>query len=65
MNREETVDFSKYLELTSLLRWMETYMRDASEEQLESCLVIKNEVLRRIISLDEKHMGMYSWRKHE
>ena len=49
MNRKEAIDFARYEELNSLLRWMETYMRDASEEQLESYLGIKNEVLRRIV----------------
>ena len=65
MNRKEDIDFARYEELNSLLRWMETYMRDASEEQLEFYLGIKNEVLRRIIRLDEEHMGLYSWRKSE
>jgi len=65
MNRKEAIDLSRYEELNSLLRWMETYMRDASEEQLEFYLGIKNEVLRRIIRLDEEHMGLYSWRKSE
>ena len=49
MNRKEAIDFAKYEELNSLLRWMETYMRDASEEQLEFYDGIKNEVLRRIV----------------
>ena len=49
MNRKEDIDFARYEELNSLLRWMETYMRDASEEQLEFYLGIKNEVLRRIV----------------
>ena len=48
MNRKEAIDFARYEELNSLLRWMETYMRDASEEQLESYLGIKNELLRRM-----------------
>ena len=65
MNRKEDIDFARYEELNSLLRWMETYMRDASEEQLESYLGIKNEVLRRIIRLDEEHMTLGSWRKSE
>lgn len=65
MNRKEAIDFARYEELNSLLRWMETYMRDASEEQLESYLGIKNELLRRIISLDEEHMTLGSWRKSE
>ena len=60
MNRKEAIDFAKYKELNSLLRWMETYMRDASEEQLESYLGIKNELLRRIISLDEEHIHFFS-----
>ena len=49
MNRKEDIDFARYEELNSLLRWMETYMRDASEEQLEFYDGIKNEVLRRIV----------------
>lgn len=67
MNRKEKyfIDFARYEELNSLLRWMETYMRDASEEQLEFYLGIKNEVLRRIIRLDEEHMTLGSWRKSE
>ena len=65
MNRKEDIDFARYEELNSLLRWMETYMRDASEEQLEFYLGIKNEVLRRIIRLDEEHMTLGSWRKSE
>ena len=65
MNRKEDIDFARYEELNSLLRWMETYMRDASEEQLEFYLGIKNEVLRRIIRLDEEHMTLGSWRKNE
>ena len=65
MNRKEAIDFARYEELNSLLRWMETYMRDASEEQLEFYLGIKNEVLRRIIRLDEEHMTLGSWRKSE
>tara|TARA_R100000773_G_C4116270_1_gene53919 strand:+ start:270 stop:467 length:198 start_codon:yes stop_codon:yes gene_type:complete len=65
MNRKEAIDFARYEELNSLLRWMETYMRDASEEQLESYLGIKNELLRRIISLDEENMTLGSWRKSE
>tara|TARA_R100000278_G_scaffold13287_1_gene14091 strand:- start:135 stop:332 length:198 start_codon:yes stop_codon:yes gene_type:complete len=65
MNRKEAIDFARYEELNSLLRWMETYMRDASEEQLEFYLGIKNEVLRRIIRLDEEHMTLGSWRKNE
>ena len=48
MNKKEDIDFARYEELNSLLRWMETYMRDASEEQLEFYDGIKNEVLRRI-----------------
>ena len=44
-------DFARYEELESVLRWMETYMRDASEEQLESYLGIKNELLRRMTRL--------------
>ena len=46
MNR---IDFARYEELKSVLRWIETYMSSASEEQLESYLGIKNEVLRRIV----------------
>jgi len=72
MNRKEAIELydsirclARYEELNSVLRWMETYMRDASEEQLESYLGIKNELLRRIISLDEEHMGLYSRRKIE
>lgn len=59
------IDFARYEELNSLLQWMETYMRNASEEQLESYLGIKNELLRRIISLDEEHMTLGVWRKSE
>ena len=59
MNRKEAIDFARYEELQSILRWMETYMRDASEEQLESYLGIKNELLRRIISLNEEHLGFW------
>ncbi len=45
MNR---IDFARYEELKSVLRWIETYMSSASEEQLESYLGIKNELLRRM-----------------
>ena len=30
MNRKEDIDFARFKELGSLLRWMETYMRDAT-----------------------------------
>ncbi len=61
MNRKEDIDFARYEELNSLLRWMETYMRDASEEQLESYSGIKDELLRRMTRLNEEHLGF--WRK--
>ena len=44
-------DFARYEELKSVLRWIETYMSSASEEQLESYLGIKNELLRRMTRL--------------
>tara|TARA_Y100000004_G_C8801664_1_gene363707 strand:+ start:307 stop:498 length:192 start_codon:yes stop_codon:yes gene_type:complete len=63
MNRKEDIDFARFKELGSLLRWMETYMRDASEEQLESHRGIKYELVRRMSRLNQEHLGF--WRKFE
>jgi|TARA_B100002052_G_scaffold273995_1_gene276805 hypothetical protein len=59
MNRKEYIDFARYEELKSVLQWMETYMKDASEEQLEFYLGIKNELLRRITRLNDEHLGFW------
>lgn len=59
MNRKDIIDFATFKELDSLLSWMETYMRDASEEQLESYLGIKDEVIRRMTRLNEEHIGFW------
>ena len=59
MNRKDIIDFATFKELDSLLSWMETYMRDASEEQLESYLGIKDELLRRMTRLNEEHIGFW------
>ena len=59
MNRKDIIDFATFKELDSLLSWMETYMRDASEEQLESYLGIKDELIRRMTRLNEEHIGFW------
>ena len=59
MNRKDIIDFATFKELDSLLSWMETYMRGASEEQLESYLGIKDELLRRMTRLNEEHVGFW------
>lgn len=59
LKRKEDIEFARYVELNSVSQWMETYMRDASEEQLESYLGIKNELSRRIKRIEDE------WRKSE
>tara|TARA_R100000005_G_C4991033_1_gene198423 strand:- start:1810 stop:2010 length:201 start_codon:yes stop_codon:yes gene_type:complete len=63
--REKDIDFARYKELNSLLQWMTETQLASSEEQLECYLGIKNELLRRIISLDEKHMTLGAWGENE
>ena len=60
ISKKEEFDFARYKELDSLLSWMETYMRGASEEQLESYLGIKDELLRRMTRLNEEHLGFWN-----
>lgn len=59
LKRKEDIEFARYVELNSVLQWMETYMRDASEEQLESYIGINNELSRRINRIEDE------WRKSE
>ena len=55
MSGKEDIDFARFKELDSLLRWMET------EKQEGRYRGIKYELLRRMTRLNEEHLGF--WRK--